>query len=42
MYGWLYASCLVIRFLQALANQTYFAPDEHWQSTEVAHRMVFG
>ncbi|KAL0681051.1 hypothetical protein Bca4012_047898 [Brassica carinata] len=34
--------CLAIRVVNALLIQTYFNPDEHWQSLEVAHRTVFG
>lgn len=33
---------LTFRFANALLVQTYFNPDEHWQSLEVAHRIVFG
>ncbi|XP_077232697.1 alg9-like mannosyltransferase family isoform X2 [Tasmannia lanceolata] len=36
------AFCLVFRLANALLVQTYFNPDEHWQSLEVAHRIVFG
>ncbi|KAG2245301.1 hypothetical protein Bca52824_092840 [Brassica carinata] len=34
--------CLAFRVANALLIQTYFNPDEHWQSLEVAHRTVFG
>ncbi|KAK9210514.1 hypothetical protein WN944_002885 [Citrus x changshan-huyou] len=34
--------CLAIRIVNALLIQTYFNPDEHWQTLEVAHRIVFG
>uniref|UniRef100_A0A1J3EZU7 Mannosyltransferase n=2 Tax=Noccaea caerulescens TaxID=107243 RepID=A0A1J3EZU7_NOCCA len=34
--------CLAFRVVNALLIQTYFNPDEHWQSLEVAHRNVFG
>ncbi|XP_018512366.1 GPI mannosyltransferase 3 isoform X1 [Brassica rapa] len=34
--------CLAFRVVNALLIQTYFNPDEHWQSLEVAHRTVFG
>lgn len=34
--------CLAFRLVNALLVQTYFNPDEHWQSAEVAHRIVFG
>ena len=30
------------RVLIALATQTFFQPDEYYQSLEVAHRLVFG
>lgn len=35
-------SLVVLRILNALVMQTSFVPDEFWQSTEVAHNMVFG
>lgn len=31
----------VIRLINAMLIQTYFVPDEFWQSVEVAHKMVF-
>ncbi|XP_057532071.1 mannosyltransferase APTG1 isoform X2 [Amaranthus tricolor] len=34
--------CLAARIVNSLVVQTYFNPDEHWQSLEVAHRLVFG
>lgn len=34
--------CLAVRMVNSLLVQTYFNPDEHWQSLEVAHRLVFG
>ncbi|GMN24606.1 hypothetical protein TIFTF001_049160 [Ficus carica] len=34
--------CLAFRLANALLVQTYFNPDEHWQSLEVAHRIAFG
>ena len=34
--------CLLFRVINALLVRTTFAPDEYWQSVEVAHRMVFG
>ena len=34
--------CLAFRALNAVLVRTAFAPDEYWQSLEVAHRMVFG
>lgn len=30
------------RLLNALCVQTFFNPDEYWQSVEIAHRMVYG
>ncbi|KAL5988042.1 Mannosyltransferase aptg1 [Asimina triloba] len=36
------ALCLAFRAVNALLVRTYFNPDEHWQSLEVAHRIVFG
>ncbi|KAL2611148.1 hypothetical protein R1flu_022840 [Riccia fluitans] len=41
-HRWVWRVCLVARLLNALLVRTYFNPDEHWQSLEVAHRMVFG
>ena len=38
LYAWLVA----LRCLNALLLQTAFAPDEYWQSLEVAHRLAFG
>lgn len=32
---------LVIRLVNALIVQTFFVPDEFWQSVEVAHKMAF-
>ena len=43
--GWiwkLFLCLLVYRLLSALLCKTAFVPDEHWQSLEVAHRLVFG
>jgi len=37
-----YTLSISIRLLAAIITQTYFVPDEYWQSTEVAHRNVFG
>ncbi|WOL05414.1 GPI mannosyltransferase 3 isoform X1 [Canna indica] len=37
-----WAFALAFRAANALLIQTYFNPDEHWQSLEVAHRIVFG
>ena len=33
---------LALRVVNALCVNTYFNPDEYWQSVEVAHRLVFG
>ena len=33
---------LAVRVSQALLTQTFFQPDEYFQSLEVAHRAVFG
>ncbi|CAN8299895.1 unnamed protein product [Cochlearia groenlandica] len=38
----IFVFCLAFRVVNALLIQTYFNPDEHWQSLEVAHRTVFG
>ena len=38
----LFWGALALRCLNALLLRTAFAPDEYWQSVEVAHRMVFG
>ncbi|MCO5591543.1 hypothetical protein L7F22_045529 [Adiantum nelumboides] len=35
-------SCTAFRLLNAIVLQTFFNPDEYWQSVEVAHRIVFG
>jgi hypothetical protein len=46
MAGALYISAqyaaLLVRLIQAVTIRTAFAPDEYWQSIEVAHRLVFG
>lgn len=41
-WGRVFYLCLAFRMLNSLLVQTYFNPDEHWQSLEVAHRLVFG
>ncbi|WCJ32280.1 GPI mannosyltransferase 3 [Euphorbia peplus] len=38
----IFGLCLAFRIANSLLIQTYFNPDEHWQSLEVAHRVVFG
>lgn len=32
---------LSVRIIGAFFVQTYFVPDEYWQSVEVAHKIVF-
>lgn len=40
---YLFLSLLLFRSVVALiTSRTVFAPDEHWQSLEIAHRIVFG
>lgn len=34
-------SFLLYRITNLLLNQTWFVPDEYWQSQEVAHRLAF-
>lgn len=36
------AFCLAFRLVNSILIQTYFNPDEYWQSLEVAHHVVFG
>ncbi|XP_068659058.1 mannosyltransferase APTG1 isoform X2 [Aristolochia californica] len=38
----IFGICLTFRLVNCFLVQTYFNPDEHWQSLEVAHRIVFG
>ena len=38
----IWAVLLIFRFCNTLTVQTYHVPDEHWQSLEVAHQLVFG
>lgn len=33
---------LFVRLFSVWLVQTWFVPDEYWQSLEVAHRLVFG
>lgn len=33
---------LLVRTLNALSTNTLFAPDEYYQSLEIAHKIVFG
>jgi hypothetical protein len=37
----IFLGLLVIRLVNSLLIQTWFVPDEFWQSVEVAHKMVF-
>ncbi|XP_076462738.1 GPI alpha-1,2-mannosyltransferase 3-like [Babylonia areolata] len=37
----IFLGLVVIRLVNALLIQTFFVPDEFWQSMEVAHNMVF-
>lgn len=32
---------VLFRLSNIVFNQTWFVPDEHWQSQEVAHRLAF-
>ncbi|KYR01681.1 putative transmembrane protein [Tieghemostelium lacteum] len=38
----LFLALIVIRCIDSLLINTFFDPDEYWQSLEVAHKMVFG
>ncbi|KAJ9476280.1 GPI mannosyltransferase 3 [Pseudozyma hubeiensis] len=38
----LFCFLLASRLLNALVTRTFFQPDEHYQTTEIAHRVVFG
>lgn len=38
----LFLSLLAFRIANALLTRTFFQPDEHYQTTEIAHRIVFG
>jgi phosphatidylinositol glycan class B len=40
-WGWIWLP-LITRISISLLTRTFFVPDEHFQSTEPAHRMVFG
>lgn len=37
----IFLGLLVIRLVNAMLIQTWFVPDEFWQSVEVAHKMIF-
>lgn len=39
---WVFYFFLSIRLLSVLLVQTFYVPDEYWQSLEVAHRLTFG
>lgn len=41
-FAGLLAVALVFRVCNALLTRAYAPPDEYWQATEVAHRLVFG
>ncbi|SYW76207.1 related to dolichyl-phosphate-mannose-glycolipid alpha-mannosyltransferase [Ustilago bromivora] len=38
----LFLFLLAFRLINALVTRTFFQPDEHYQTTEIAHRVVFG
>lgn len=38
----LFLPFLSVRVLMAFLSWCYFAPDEQWQCTEIAHKLVFG
>ena len=40
--GILIFGLILFRLLNALLVQTYYVPDEYWQSVEVAHNAAFG
>ena len=43
MRAWrLWACLLTFRLINALLCQTFFQPDEFYQSLEIAHKLVFG
>lgn len=33
---------LAVRLASVFVVQTYYVPDEYWQSLEVAHKLTFG
>lgn len=39
---WLFWFLIAFRVINALTLRTFFQPDEHYQTTEIAHRLVFG
>lgn len=36
------SAILVVRLLSVFVVQTWYVPDEYWQTLEVAHKYVFG
>ncbi|XP_065203250.1 GPI mannosyltransferase 3 [Planococcus citri] len=34
--------CLILRLCCLISRDSYYVPDEYWQSLEVAHRLIFG
>lgn len=38
----LLALIILFRCINSVLVQTFFDPDEYWQSLEVAHKVVFG
>ncbi|TKY86526.1 hypothetical protein EX895_004675 [Sporisorium graminicola] len=38
----LFCFLFAFRLINALLTRTFFQPDEHYQTTEIAHRIVFG
>src|SRR4051812_25172020 len=39
---YLFLGIFLIRTINSFILRTYFDPDEHWQSTEIAYNIVFG
>lgn len=39
---YVFALILAVRLASVFIVQTYFVPDEYWQSLEVAHKLTFG
>lgn len=37
-----FGAFLLFRLFCIFLNQTWFVPDEYWQSQEVAHHLAFG
>ena len=38
----MYLSVVCVRVLMGVLSESWYVPDETWQSVEVAHRLVFG